>query len=498
MTRRAAKGPTAAPAEPGTSDPPLSVDASMTSVASTPSDRRSSLETKVPVRLCHFSDTHLAFQEYAALTPNGDNLRATDIVKAFANVAKQIVEEDPPLVIHSGDVTDRPKVDIRYLILLQQWLERLAAVRPDGTRRQLVVISGNHDQPRHHRELCSLELFRSMPGVHVVTTRYHQVRFEPADGAAPELATVIVHALPHDQLKFVDFDVVRPVEGMHNVLVAHGVAGGSELFRRSLGREYAIPTDVLSRDWDYVALGHFHKRGPVPLVSVSTTSKKTAEAGRAWYAGSTENMGFRDLRDGGAARGYLSVTLRPGQLPDVRPRDLPIRTMKRLPVVDATGLTPDEITALLVERIRTGDVGGAVVGQIVTGVTRELWSLVDQAPAREAAASAVHYAVTPQFTTPELVPSTSPSGASVLGDLASVLEAAAQEQLAEKDREPALALARRLLGSALNEIAPADPEAGSDEEVRTEGQGAEAVGPEDPRLDGPDAEELDATRREVA
>lgn len=72
-------------------------------------------------------------------------------------------------------------------------------------------------------------------------------------------------------------------------------AGGSELFRRSMGREYAIATDVLSRDWDYVALGHWHKRGPVPLVS--TGAAKNCDTGRVWYAGSSENMGFGDLRD---------------------------------------------------------------------------------------------------------------------------------------------------------------------------------------------------------
>ena len=61
---------------------------------------------------------------------------------------------------------------------------------------------------------------------------------------------------------------------------------------------------MLSRDWDYVALGHWHKQGPVPLVAAGAVSGES-EVGRVWYAGSPENMGFGDLTSDRIGRGYL-------------------------------------------------------------------------------------------------------------------------------------------------------------------------------------------------
>jgi len=401
-------------------------------------------------KLAHFSDTHLGYQAYEQLSPTGENQRALDIVRAFVNVCKDIEAEDPPLIVHSGDVGDRSRLDIRYLLLIQQWLSRLTRLRSDGSRRQIVLISGNHDQPRQHKEACFLELFRGIPGVHVVTTKYSQIDFGQVEGASAELANLVVHALPHDQLKTVDFDLVKPVEGRQNILVAHGVAGGSELYRRSLGREYPIVTDVLVRDWDYVALGHWHKPGPVPIISgVGAGGKgEDGQIGRIWYAGSTESMGFRDLREESGGRGWLSVKIESNKMPEVERRILPTRLMLRLPVIEAEGMVPDRIAQLLVERLRGEAISGAVVSQVVTGVTREVWSLVDKTPAKSAASGSLHYAMAPKFTTTLIK-----EGESVpeerLGDLGQVLVERADQLLAKPDRKPALELAKRLLGIEL-------------------------------------------------
>jgi DNA repair exonuclease SbcCD nuclease subunit len=421
--------------------------------------------------LAHFSDTHLGYSAYEKLSPNGENQRSLDVVRSFVNVAKDIERWDPPLVVHSGDVGDRSRLDIRYLLLVQQWLARLATRRPNGSRRQVVVISGNHDQPRAHKEACFLELFGGIPGVHIVTNRYAQIDMSTVDDVDPTIADLVVHALPHDQLKSVDFDLVTPVAERTNVLVAHGVAGGSELYRRSLGREYPITTDVLSRDWDYVALGHWHKQGPVPLVATGAISGES-EVGRVWYAGSPENMGFGDLTSDRSGRGYLRVEVGRGVLPEVERIDLPIRSMIRLPVIVADELTPEQIASSLVEQLNATQISGAVVSQIVTGTSREIWSLVDKGPAKAAAASALHYVMTPRFARNEDSQATEPESGAHLGDLGDVLAERAAEMLSADEREPALELARRLLGielagTAVSELAsdgdtPIESEPGSD------------------------------------
>jgi DNA repair exonuclease SbcCD nuclease subunit len=420
--------------------------------------------TFAPVHVDHFSDTHLGYERYRALSASGDNQRGTDFVRAFRTTVRDIVAADSPLVIHSGDALDRAHVPTRYLLELRRGLKQLASRRPDGTRRQVVIISGNHDQPSSRREACALELFRDMPGVHVITTRYEVIEFDgvpdsQSEDCDPLLHNVAVHCLPHDVLKQVNFADVQPVLGKVNILTAHGVAGGSDLFLRSLGREFPIPADTLGRDWDYVALGHWHKQGPVALTS--GPAKVDGEVGRVWYAGSTENSGFRDLKDNGTRRGWLHVTVRPGDLPLVERRFVPIRNMFRLPHLDLAGKTPEEITQALKDNLTRGDtpIDGAIVGQLVSGVSRDVWSLVDMLSVRSAAAAALDYEVTPEYT--KAKPGDVSSDPVGLGNLGEILETQARNVLTTPEIPAALALSRKLLGSALQ----AGPETATDAPV---------------------------------
>jgi DNA repair exonuclease SbcCD nuclease subunit len=447
------------------------------------------VDVEAPFTLAHFSDTHLGYEAYGEMSLSGNNQRGEDVIRAFAAVVDDIVAADPPLVVHSGDVADHPRVSNRVMVYLMSQFARLASIRPDGSRRQLVVIGGNHELPRNRKEACFLELYRGLPGVHVVTTEYKRVTFDEADGASPELADVVVHALPHDTLKDLasgataSFDDVTPYQGKVNVLVAHGVAGGSQLYVRSLGREFAIPTEVLARDWDYGALGHWHKRGPVGLVRNDVRSK-------VWYAGSSENMGFSDLFDNDTTRGWLSVTVNPGDLPEVVARDVPIRPMFRLPVFDATDLDPAAITAGLQQAVQSahaaGRLDGAVVGQVVTGVSREAWSLVDLSLVRQAASVALHFEVTPRYTSARR---DDQELSSPLGDLASVLESTADVVVSERLRDDALAMARTLLADTLADVAPAtdspttDSPAPDPDDVATEDPATDDVAADDPATD---------------
>jgi DNA repair exonuclease SbcCD nuclease subunit len=407
----------------------------------------------VTIRLAHLSDTHIGYEAYKQLSANGENQRSVDIAKAFVAAIGEIVEADPPLVIHSGDLSDRTIIPIRLMLLIRHQIQRLAAIRPDGTRRQLVIIAGNHELPRNRKEACFLHLFDGLPGVHVVTRDYTQVTFPGVGvsaGCDAALADVVVHCLPHDALKTVDFDVVLPLPDKTNILTAHGVAGGSELYLRSLGREFTIPTGMLSRSWEYGALGHWHKQGPVPLVSTGAT---TPDSGRVWYAGSTENMGFGDLRENGTRRGWLHVTIKPGAVPEVDRRYVPIRTMMRLPVLDGSALTPEQLADALIARIRVESVSGAVVGQIVENVTRDVWSLVDLVKVRAAAGDALHYEVS--LRTRAHVDADGkeerPTGRG-LGDADRVLEEVAITLLNDQERDGGLLMARELLANELERI----------------------------------------------
>lgn len=391
-------------------------------------------------KVAHFSDTHLGYEAYPKLTPRGDNARGVDLVRAVQRVVEDIEAWDPDLVIHSGDVAERPRVDFRYLLFFQQMLNRLR-IRPDGSLRPVVVIAGNHDAPRSRKEVCFLELYREIEGVHVVTAGYQPI----------DLGNVVVHAVPHDTLKSVDFDDVRPYKGRLNVFTSHGVAEGSELFLRAIGREFPIPADVLARDWDYAALGHWHKQGQVEVGSNN----------RVWYAGSTENISFRDLRDDdGMKRGWLAVTLgeRPGDPITVEPRYVPIRRMFRLPTYNGAGKTPEEIVSDLVAAVKQADIEDAVVGQVVEGVSRDVWSLCDIAAVRRAAASALHFQFTVRPVADKPVVDVDSGEGSGLGDIDATLTALAKETVAKDLRDEVLEEASRLLKAAADESDDIDTE----------------------------------------
>lgn len=352
--------------------------------------------------LAHLSDTHVGYRAYRAVAASGRNQREEDFVHAFHQACSDIIARDVPLVVHSGDVADTPTISFRLVKELRDGLRRLAGVRSDGTRRQVVVVAGNHDLPGSRHETCFLDLYDDIDGVHIITNEYRQVSFDRlvADGQAdPALRGVIVHAIDHDSLATVDFAQVVPQQGKVNILVTHGTAGGTELYKRCVGREYTIPIEVLQRPWSYGALGHWHKQGPVDVDDPAAFGRiDPLRRGRIWYAGSTENSGLGDLADNGAERGYLLVRIdrrAAGGIPDVEPVTLPIRPMRRLDEVDATGLEPQQVQQALAAQLRELDsvagVAGAVVAQRVVGCERALWSLVDVGAVRALAARALHH-----------------------------------------------------------------------------------------------------------
>ncbi len=400
------------------------------------------------IKIAHFSDSHIGYEAYKSLAVSGENQRSVDIVKSFVNIVSDIIESDPPLVVHSGDLADRTVIPIRLILMIRAQLMKLAALRKDGSRRQVVLIAGNHEIPRSHKEACFLHLFDGLPGVHVVTNKYTQIEFTDVN-VPKELENVVVHALPHDVLKTVDFETVVPRENKYNILLAHGVAGGSDLYVRSLGREFAIPTTVLARSWDYGALGHWHKQGPITVLN-SKNSKETdfrTSNSRIWYAGSGENMGFGDLRENGLERGWLHVTLDPNREVVVTRKNIPIRHMVKLEQIDGAGLSVEDLEQKILLNINSSSIQGSVVSQVVVNVPRDTWSLVNLTKIRACASTALHYEVVskPHKSSTEKASSTKNS----LGDIDKLLEECALEILSEHERAAGVDLARFLLNAQI-------------------------------------------------
>jgi hypothetical protein len=405
------------------------------------------------------------------------------MVLALHRVTKAIVDLDPPLVIHSGDVCEIPNPPVRYMLAVRAELSRLASVRPDGTTRQVVVIAGNHDVSRLSRAGCYLDLFDGIPGLHIVTGTAKRIDFDAGQPGVPaELAGTSVWALPHEALKSLDEVSPEPVPERRNILVAHGVAESSELYSRSVGREYPIPAELMMRDWDYVALGHFHVQGPV-----SPLGAPKGAGSHIWYAGSTESVDFGDCRNAVVEeRGWLEVRFADGPC-EVLPHRHATRRMVTLPDVHAEGLTPDEVSAKILAQAAACATAGAVVRQRVMNCTRDLWAMVDTNPAREAAADAVMYRIDPRFAASVESADLGDENASAgLGAVGAMIRARVIASVPVEDREDVLALALRLTGESVGDLAG---EAAEPEEFTTH----ETVAGAEPPDTGPDGTEAPET-----
>lgn len=401
--------------------------------------------------LDHFSDTHLGFRQYAVMSGTGRNQREQDFSRAYLEVTNKIAEADHPLIVHAGDFFDNSRPTWRHVLQGYAGLQKLTE-----NGRIVVIAAGNHDAPSDANEACPVEVYGHIPGVYVATNTYRVIDLSDdvaAGRARPELDKVAIHLLPHEALKSVSWDDVIPWEGYTNILVSHCVVGDTGLYRRSVGREYNLPAQIITRGWSYVALGHYHKQGPV---AVGGLTEKTTPA---WYAGSTENNGFSDVRDGkkGGQRGYLEVEVDPyGATPTVTPVDLPIRTMFRLPVIDASGMDHAQVTDAMKTNIAASDISGAVVRQVITGLHPDTWGQVDVAAARACAGAAVWYEPKPEFITLE-VHGTDGQPADTLGDVATTLGEVLSDLFGNDPHKDDIGdLARTLLGSALNPVTEDD------------------------------------------
>lgn len=404
--------------------------------------------------LAHISDTHLHYQAFKDESSPGVNTRGRDVVKAFRRAIDDIVKADPPLVIHSGDVFESPHPDATFQKEAQLGFRKLAGIRPNGTRRQVVIISGNHDQPYRLDKLCVLEMLDGLPGIHVTTVGYKQVSLDPSEnpiatGADPVLANTVVHCVPHDSLKRLDqFEPVKEIPGRVNILTTHGIPEGSELDRRNQGREFPIPMEMMLRNWEYGAFGHIHTCGPVHIAGAAKGSQSNL-----WFAGSTEFITFRDQKKPGTEsniRYWLEVTINPGSMPEVAKREIEVRRYIRLPEIDASKLNEIELADAMKGNLQAATISRAVVGQPVINARRDIYALVDMASVRRAAADALYY--DPQI---RFVGSADVSDASIAETvdpthgISEIIAARAEATVPEGDRVEVTAYAERLVKEAL-------------------------------------------------
>lgn len=276
------------------------------------------------MRALHTSDWHV-----------GKRLGRYDRIDEYREVIEEVASiadaEEVDLVLHSGDLFDRPVPPVDALDVAFRGLVRLTA----GGRRPVVVIAGNHDSPPFFEALAP---FLRGQNIHLVGEIKH-----PESGGVLDLETAggraVVSCFPFLR-EGRAFTVWEPVEEHYKkyadrlrgiseaysrhaaelagseavtFLVAHFLVGGAKVHGHGaprgerelhMGEAYTATSEAIPPGPQYVALGHIHAPQPVPGARVP-----------AEYAGSLLEL---DFGEAGEQKRVVVIDAVPGRPATVR------------------------------------------------------------------------------------------------------------------------------------------------------------------------------------
>lgn len=266
------------------------------------------------LRILHTSDWHFGHVLYGYD-------RTEEQLETLAAIDAICRSERPDALVVSGDLYDvaQPSSAVQ-----RRLTDALIAMRRHNPSMEIIITAGNHDSATRH------EITRNLWEEH----RIHMIGTVPPREDA-DLTSLLVRvgdkgvvcAVPYVNRRFVDEDFyVRVTEAASHfdadeslpvVLMAHmAVSGGDYEGHRSMaegaiiGNLETAPLESLGHGYDYLALGHIHKR------------QQLDAAGRVCYSGSPLAVSF----DEPYAHGVFLVEIeRRGAVPRVKSVDLEAR-----------------------------------------------------------------------------------------------------------------------------------------------------------------------------
>ncbi|MCK9453648.1 MAG: exonuclease SbcCD subunit D [Sulfurimonas sp.] len=237
------------------------------------------------MKIIHFSDTHLGFNDLDILNDENINQREADFYDAFSQVVEQIKEIEPDFIIHTGDLFHRSSPSNRAITFA---LEQFKSI--NELNIPFILIAGNHSTPRTNLSSPILKIFEGFKNIYVsYSQEYKKVEFE----------NVIFHTLPHmnDETKALS-QIGLCEDNIHkskkNIMMMHCSVGATYLMSEFGEWVYPANKEYIFEMMDYVALGHWH--------GFSQVGKHK----NVYYSGSTERTSLNDKRN---SKGFIELTL---------------------------------------------------------------------------------------------------------------------------------------------------------------------------------------------
>lgn len=205
------------------------------------------------MKILHVADTHLGYSAYRRVNEDGINQREIDTYNAFEQFVDYSIKSKPDIIIHAGDLFDSVRPTNRAITFAIHQILRISK-----QEIPFVVIAGNHEHPKLRETGHIFSVLDHIENVYpVYNSCYETIPFEINN------EKLTVHALPQTATKQEfnnNFKKLKKEQSSdYNIVVAHGGVEGIKEFRMNEFNELMIPTQYLKKDFDYVALGHYHK-----------------------------------------------------------------------------------------------------------------------------------------------------------------------------------------------------------------------------------------------
>lgn len=299
------------------------------------------------MRIAHMSDTHLGWNSLRKRADNGRNQRGEDARQAFADAVDSIIQHKPDLLIHSGDLFDRPRPSWSDIALAIDMFRAL-----DHAGVACFLIAGNHDTATLRTQDNVFDVIQAAVPMMYVVSGDEQRYFNRGEYEINLIASRKLRA------EYPPTALINNPFGF-NIMVVHGIASdipGSRPF--TTPGEEQVFNSLLSKDYDYIAMGDWHEARQVRP--------------NAWYAGATERF---DWGECDYQPGWLLVELERDAPLRVTHMPIATRPMLNLPTIDVAGRADKDVLHDMQDAIRAANPGAeAMVRQTVTGIPSRAFS----------------------------------------------------------------------------------------------------------------------------
>jgi len=355
------------------------------------------------VKIIHFADLHLGVENYGRIDPStGLSSRLNDFLLALDQLVDYALENRVDLVLFCGDAYKTREPTQTQQREFAKRINRLSS-----NNIPVFLLTGNHDMPNAIGRATATEIFDTLavknvyvanrPDVHSIETASGTVQIVSLpwlrrsallsrDDTRNLSLEQINRKLQETLTNIIDNMTAKLDPSLPAVLAAHvwvtGARVGSESMM-SIGQEHTLLlSNVALPSFDYVALGHIHKR------------QVLSESPPVVYAGSLERVDFGEEND---EKGFYIVEIKSDTASSKREVSFEFHpvNIRRFLTVNVT-LEPDDInpSATLLNTITAQQekVKDAIV-RLNINVPAQIENQVSDTAIREALKEAHYYTI---------------------------------------------------------------------------------------------------------